>query len=87
MRTLITSCNGLQVAPLALTRYLSNHFHYWAGGEMGHARYPRALLRVVLSQALKHVGIRFPAPPEPDPSQAQAAASGFPAAMMASIDN
>jgi hypothetical protein len=81
LKTLLVSCNGLKVSPLMLTRYLSNHFHYWAGGEMGHARYPRGLIRVVLSQALKHVGIRFPAPPDPD-KDAEAHA-GFPASMRA----
>lgn len=66
LRALMTSCNGKKISALTLTRYLSNHFTYWAGGEMGHARYPRGILRVVLNQALKHVGIRFPAPPEPE---------------------
>lgn len=63
LRNLMQSCNGKQMSALQLTRYLSNHFQYWAGGEMGHVRYPRAILRIVLNQALKHVGIRFPAPP------------------------
>lgn len=80
LKTLLSSCNGLQVTPLMLTRYLSNHFHYWAGGEMGQARYPRALIRVVLNQALKHVGIRFPAPPEPDEATKAAMKTGFPVA-------
>lgn len=62
LRTLIASTNGLKVSALHLTRYLGNHFQYWAGGEMGHTRYPRELLRVVLNQALKHTGIRFPRP-------------------------
>ena len=35
LKALLNSCNGLQVSALMLTRYLSNHFHYWAGGEMG----------------------------------------------------
>ncbi len=64
LRALLTSTNGLKTNALALTRYLSNHFNYWSGGEHG-ARYPRALLRVVLNQALKHAGIRFPKPPAP----------------------
>lgn len=65
LRALLESCNGLKVSALQLTRYLSNHFVYWSGGESGHPRYPRALLRVVLNQALQHVGIRFPKPVEP----------------------
>lgn len=60
LRALMTSCGGLKASALMVTRYLSNHFHYWAGGEMGHSRYPRALLRVVLNRELKHAGIRFP---------------------------
>ena len=79
LKALLASCNGLQVSALMLTRYLSNHFHYWAGGEMGHARYPRGLIRVVLSQALRHVGVRFPAPPEPDKDVDQT--PGFPASL------
>jgi hypothetical protein len=63
LKHLLTSANGMQVQPLMLTRYLSNHLAYWMGGESGHMRYPRALLRVVLNQALKHAGIRFPTPP------------------------
>jgi Protein of unknown function (DUF707) len=65
LRALLESCNGLKVSALQLTRYLSNHFVYWSGGESGHPRYPRALTRVVLNQALQHVGIRFPKPVEP----------------------
>ena len=61
LKALIASVNGLGSTPLMLTRYLSNHFDYWAGGEQG-ASYPRALLRVVLNQAVKHAGIRFPEP-------------------------
>lgn len=61
LRALLTSSNGLKTSALTLTRYLANHFHYWSGGEHG-ARYPRALLRVVLNQTLKHAGIRFPKP-------------------------
>lgn len=64
LKALMGSANGLKVSALVLTRYLSNHFSYWSGGELGHTRYPRALLRVVLNQALKHCGIRFPASPE-----------------------
>ena len=66
LKQLIKSCNGLQVSALQLTRYLSNHFNYWAGGELGQARYPRAILRVVLNRTLAHAGIRFPKPPELD---------------------
>lgn len=62
---LLKSASGLRVSPLVLTRYLSNHFQYWAGGEMGHTRYPRGLLRVVLNRELASSGIRFPAPPTP----------------------
>jgi hypothetical protein len=58
--TLLESLQSLPVSPLLLTRYLSNHFHYWAGGEMGHSRYPRGLLRVVLNRELAGTGIRFP---------------------------
>lgn len=64
LKALLASCNGLKISALQLTRYLGNHFNYWAGGEFGHSRYPRALLRVVLNQALKHTGIHFPKPPE-----------------------
>jgi len=64
LKAIIGSCNGLQMSALQLARYLSNHFTYWAGSEYGHARYPRAMLRVVLNRALQHAGIRFPAPPE-----------------------
>jgi len=66
LKHLIKSCNGLQLSALQLTRYLSNHFNYWAGGEFGNARYPRAILRIVLNRALAHAGIRFPKPPEAD---------------------
>jgi len=66
LRALLTSCNGLKTSALQLTRYLGNHFNYWAGGEMGHSRYPRALLRVVLNQTLKDTGIRFERPPVAD---------------------
>lgn len=62
LRAVLHSCNGLRMSALQLTRYLSNHFQYWSGGELGHARYPRALLRIVLNQALQHAGIRFPKP-------------------------
>lgn len=61
LRALLASSNGLKTNALQLTRYLSNHFNYWSGGEHG-ARYPRALVRVVLNQALKHAGIRFQKP-------------------------
>lgn len=71
LKVLLASCNGMKVTPIALARYLSNHLQYWTGGEMGHVRYPRELIRVVLSQALKHVEIRFPAPLKTDtPSNA-----------------
>jgi len=63
LKHVIQSCNGLQMSPLQLTRYLSHHFNYW-NGETGRIRYPRAMLRIVLNQALKHVGISFPAPVE-----------------------
>ncbi|MFY9514326.1 MAG: DUF707 domain-containing protein [Rubrivivax sp.] len=61
LRAVLSSSNGLKTNALALTRYLANHYNYWSGGEHG-ARYPRALVRVVLNQALKHAGIRFPKP-------------------------
>jgi len=64
LKALLASCNGLKLSALQLTRYLGNHFTYWAGGEMGASRYPRALLRVVLNRALGYAGIRFPKPPE-----------------------
>ena len=75
LKALIASCNGLSLSALQLTRYLGNHFNYWSGGEMGSPRYPRALLRVVLNQTLKHSGIRFPKPPEA-PATAAVAAPG-----------
>ena len=74
LKLLMGSCNGLKASALQVTRYLSNHFHYWAGGEMGSARYPRALLRVVLNRELKHAGIRFPKPELPDTTQDPVAA-------------
>ncbi len=64
LKALLASTNGLKTSALALTRYLGNHFNYWAGSEHGQARYPRALVRVVLNQALKDCGIRFPRPPQ-----------------------
>jgi hypothetical protein len=74
----LASCNGLKISALVLTRYLSNHFTYWSGGDSGHPRYPRALLRVVLNRQLKHAGIRFPRPPEADgPGAAASAAAAF----------
>jgi hypothetical protein len=69
LKALLSSCNGLKASALMVTRYLGNHFTYWAGGEMGHSRYPRALLRVVLNRELKHAGIRFPKPELPDAEQ------------------
>lgn len=72
LRNVMQSCNGKKCSAVSLTRYLSNHMVYWQGGEMGQARYPRAILRIVLNQALKHVGIRFPAPP----TQAETTAPG-----------
>lgn len=72
LKALLASCNGLKLSALQLTRYLGNHFNYWAGGEMGSSRYPRALLRVVLNQTLKHAGIRFPKP-QVEPTAAAAA--------------
>lgn len=77
LRQLMESCNGKKISALQLTRYLSNHFQYWSGGATGPARYPRAILRIVLNQALKHVGIRFPAPPE----SGQAAAPAYSASV------
>jgi Protein of unknown function (DUF707) len=65
LRVLHESTQGLKLSALQLTRYLSNQLLYWQGGETGRPRYPRALLRVVLNQSLKHVGIRFPKPAEP----------------------
>ncbi len=60
---LMDSLKGLSVDPLPMTRYLSNHFQYWVGGEFhGRPRYPRALLRVVLNRELAGTGIRFPDP-------------------------
>lgn len=60
---LLDSLKGLSVGPLQMTRYLSNHFQYWVGGEFhGRPRYPRALLRVVLNRELAGTGIRFPDP-------------------------
>lgn len=61
LQTLITSCQTLDVNALMFTRYLSNHFSYWIGGEHG-PRYPRDMVRIVLNQALKHAGIRFATP-------------------------
>ncbi|HEY9068552.1 MAG TPA: hypothetical protein VIO33_26435 [Burkholderiaceae bacterium] len=78
LKHVIKSCNGLQLTALQLTRYLSNHFNYWAGGEFGQARYPRAMLRLVLNRTLAHAGIRFPKPPEPEVSE-----DGMPAAFAA----
>lgn len=63
LRALLESTNGLKISAFGLTRYLSNHFSYWTG-EGGYARYPRALLRVVLNRTLAHTGIRFPKPPD-----------------------
>lgn len=59
---LIESMQPLPVSPLLLTRYLANHFTYWAGSEGNQPRYPRGLLRVVLNRELKDTGIRFPDP-------------------------
>jgi hypothetical protein len=60
LKALLASVNGAKTSALSMTRYVANHLTYWMGGDMGQARYPRALLRVVLNQALKHTGIRFP---------------------------
>lgn len=68
LKALLQSCNGSKTSALTLTRYLGNHYSYWAGGEFGRVRYPRALLRLVLNQTLQHAGIRFPAPPEEAPA-------------------
>jgi hypothetical protein len=65
LAALISSLNGLPVSALALTRYLANHYDYWAGAaNHGQPRYPRGLLRVVLNRELKETGIRFSAPPD-----------------------
>lgn len=77
LKALMKSCNGMQTSALSLTRYLSNHFCYWAGGEMGHCRYPRALLRVVLNRELAGSGIRFPSPPGSESSAELAAEVGL----------
>lgn len=82
LKHLIQSCNGLQMNALQLTRYLSNHFNYWSG-EAGPIRYPRAMLRIVLNQALRHCGIRFPNPPEPAPADATGMPGAAPSALPA----
>ena len=68
LRHIIASTNGLKFSALHFTRYLGNHLNYWMGGEMGAAPYPRALLRVVLNQALKASGIRFSGPADDEPA-------------------
>jgi len=70
------------MSALQLTRYLSNHFTYWSG-EAGAIRYPRAMLRIVLNQALRHCGIRFPNPPEPEAADADGMPSAAPSALPA----
>jgi hypothetical protein len=60
LKAVIASVNGIGATPLALVRYLSNHFHYWSGGD-GNG-YPRALTRSVLNLSLQASGIRFPKP-------------------------
>ena len=82
LKHLIQSCNGLQMSALQLTRYLSNHFTYWSG-DAGPVRYPRAMLRIVLNQALRHCGIRFPNPPEPEATDADGMPSALPTALPA----
>jgi len=64
LQAMISSCNGMKLSALQLTRYLGNHFNYWAGGEFGHSRYPRSVLRIILNETFKDVGIRFPKPPQ-----------------------
>lgn len=74
---LMQSLQGLKVDPLPATRYLSNHFQYWVGGEFhGRPRYPRALLRVVLNRELAGTGIRFPDPAQAGAGNAIGAAVG-----------
>jgi hypothetical protein len=70
----IQSCNGLSLSAFQLTQYLGNHFNYWVEGMGARSNYPRALLRIVLNQTLKHAGLRFPKPPEgPAPAAAPVA--------------
>ena len=64
LQAVAASSEAMTTAPLTLTRYLSNHYGFWTGGEQGRVRYPRSMLRIALNQALKHAGISFPAPPE-----------------------
>lgn len=72
--TLLDSVKTLPVSPLILTRYLSNHFNYWAGAEFfGRTRYPRSLLRVVLNRELAGTGIRFPSPADTAAQKSQPA--------------
>ena len=59
-----SSCDELRLTALRRTHYLGNHLNYWFDGRNGRGGYPRGLLRVALNQALKHTGIRFPAPDE-----------------------
>jgi hypothetical protein len=66
LQAMISSCNGMKLSALQLTRYLGNHFNYWAGGEFGHLRYPRSALRLILNETFQHIGIRFPKPPQPE---------------------
>lgn len=69
LQALIGSCNGLRLSALQLTRYLGNHFNYWAGGEFGQARYPRSALRLILNETFRDLGIVFPKPPKPETAE------------------
>ncbi len=64
LATLLDSCRSLPASALQISRYLSNHVCYWSGQAHGAVRYPRDVLRVVLSRALKSNGIRFVMPAE-----------------------
>ncbi|GAP37529.1 DUF707 domain-containing protein [Piscinibacter sakaiensis] len=59
------SAGRLPMSKVQLTRYLANHLYYWSGEARGGQRYPRAMLRMVLEQALAGTGIRFPQPQSP----------------------
>lgn len=76
LAALVQSCGGLPMSALQQTRYLSNHADFW-GGEGGRVNYPRAMLPVVLNQALQHAGIRFPAPPNGPAAAANRAAQAL----------
>jgi hypothetical protein len=70
LQALIASCNGMRLSALQLTRYLGNHFNYWAGGEFGQARYPRSALRLILNETFRDLGIVFPKPPKQESAEA-----------------